>query len=81
MNGTLCYVCGAPATHLCKSCGKWLCDSRDCARTAAGAQLSNHPVKTAAFAIAHPIDATRAARHILIGPPAAPTHGGPRNRS
>ena len=64
----MCAICGAGATHVCKSCGKWLCDSRDCARAAAGAEVSNHPVKTAAFAIRHPVEAARVAIKML--PPA-----------
>ena len=63
-----CAICGGDSTHLCKSCGKWLCDSRDCARAAAGDQVVKHPVKTAAFVASHPVQAARIAINLL--PPA-----------
>jgi hypothetical protein len=57
-----CYYCGAPATHLCGQCGKWLCNGSSCARRAAAGEIINHPVKTAAFVARHPVQAARIAR-------------------
>jgi hypothetical protein len=30
MIGDPCYWCGAPATHFCPGCGKWICDAYAC---------------------------------------------------
>jgi hypothetical protein len=71
-----CYYCGAAATHLCKQCGHWLCDSGVCARRAAAGEIVNHPIQSAAFAIRHPVQAAqvvrRAAQDLL---PPAPGNG------
>jgi hypothetical protein len=71
-----CYYCGNPATHLCRQCGHWLCNGASCARRAAAGELVNHPVKTAAFVVRHPVEAAqvvkRAAQDLL---PPSPGHG------
>ncbi len=69
-----CEICGAPATHLCRTCGKWLCNSGDCAKAAAGESIVKHPIKTAAQVIRHPVETAGVARRILLPP--TPTHGG-----
>jgi hypothetical protein len=63
-----CSICGARATHLCKSCGKWLCDSRECARRAAMGEIIHHPVRAASFLLAHPLESARVAG-LILGPP------------
>lgn len=72
-----CYYCGAPATHLCRQCGHWLCDAGACARRAAAGEIAAHPARTAAFAVAHPVEAARvvkrAAQDLL---PPSPTRRG-----
>jgi hypothetical protein len=51
-----CEICGAPATHFCRGCGKWLCDKMSCNTRAAAAAVVKNPVeaiKRAPDAIAH----------------------------
>ena len=53
-----CEICGAPATHLCTGCGKYLCDSIACAAKGAASAIRSNPVqavKSAPAAVAHAI--------------------------
>jgi hypothetical protein len=57
-----CYYCGAAATHLCRTCGHWLCDAGACARRAAAGELVSHPARAAAFVVRHPVQTAQVVR-------------------
>jgi hypothetical protein len=58
-----CYYCGRPATHLCKNCGRWLCDRGECGARAATEVLPGAPTMVR-FAVRHPIRTARILPHL-----------------
>jgi hypothetical protein len=44
--GTPCAWCGAPATHLCTGCGKWICDAIACRMRSVAFMMGFTPGRT-----------------------------------
>lgn len=63
-----CEICGQTATHKCRTCGKWLCNSQACARRAAGDELRQHPARAVRQIVTHPLETSRVAARILLPP-------------
>lgn len=52
-----CERCGAPATHFCTACGKWLCHRMSCQARSAARALVEHPVRSIQVVRNHLFDA------------------------